>query len=371
MRKTLQLTLCLTHDCTLRCAYCYAGRKYAHAMSQETAELGLEAGLAEARRTGRGVDVSFFGGEPLLEWDLLLHCHEYMQRRAAELGVKVRYGITTNGTLLNRERLEWLAAHDVLVGLSLDGSPAMHDANRRFADGRGSHTVVARALALMQEFPALRSRVICVVNPANHHWLSEGMWWLHQHYQGVVGLNFDYWSEWSDAQFDSLCLQLDALQELMLQSYRAGTPLREENIEGKIWSAFREADSACEHCAIGEQELAVSVDGHFFPCSRMVGVGDAPEITFGDVHHGIDRAKQMHYIASRGNSTPECRFCELRHRCLNTCGCTNYAATGHINRVSPFLCNLEQKLIAVADSLAETLFLESNPAFLQRFYPAR
>lgn len=371
MRKTLQLTLCLTHDCTLRCSYCYAGRKYAHAMSRETAELGLEAGLAEGKRTGRGVDASFFGGEPLLEWDLLRYCHEYAARRAAELGVDIRFGLTTNGTLLTRERLAWLAERDFLVGLSVDGSPAMHDANRRYADGRGSHEQVARALALTQEFPALRSRVICVVNPANHHWLGQGMQWLHAHYPGMVGLNFDFWSEWSDEQFDSLCRQLDTLQELMLESYRAGTPMREENIEGKIWSAFRNPESACEHCFIGEQEIAVSVDGNFFPCSRMVGVGDAPEVTFGDVHRGIDRAKQLHFITTRGNATPECRFCELRHRCLNSCGCTNYAASGHINRVSPFLCNLEQKLIAVADSLAETLFRESNPAFMQRFYGSR
>ncbi len=371
MRDTLQLTLCLTHDCTLRCAYCYAGRKYAHAMTREVAELGMETGLAEALRTGRGVDVSFFGGEPLLEWDLLRHCHAYMERRAAELGVAVRYGITTNGTLLNRERLAWMAERDFLVGLSVDGSPEMHNVNRRYADGQGSHAAVAAALALMQEFPTLRSRVICVVNPANHHLLCEGVQWLHEHYQGVVGLNFDYWSAWSDSQFDSLCRQLDALQEMMLASYRAGNPIREENVEGKIRSAFRNPDEACMHCTIGEQEIAVSVDGHFFPCSRMVGVGDDPQITFGNVYRGIDRARQAWFIATRGNATPECRLCELRHRCLNTCGCTNYAGTGAINRVSPFLCNLEQKLIEVADSLAETLYQESNPAFMQRFYDVK
>lgn len=337
-------------------------------MTREIAELGMEAGLAEALRTGRGVDVSFFGGEPLLEWDLLRHCYEYMARRAAELGVAARYGITTNGTLLNRERLAWMAERDFLVGLSVDGSPEMHNVNRRYADGQGSHAAVARALALIGEFPELRSRVICVVNPANHHFLCEGVQWLNEHYRGVVGLNFDYWSEWSDAQFDSLCRQLETLQEKMLESYREGNPIREENIEGKIWSAFRDEDSACTHCSIGEQELAVSVDGHFFPCSRMVGVGDDPEITFGNVYRGIDRARQNYFIATRGNATPECRLCELRHRCLNTCGCTNYAGTGHINRVSPFLCNLEQKLIELADALAEALYQESNLAFMQRFY---
>ncbi len=112
MRRPLQLTLCLTHDCTLRCRYCYAGRKYAHAMSRETAERGMDIGL----------DLSFFGGEPLLEWDLLQHCCNYLKQQAADQGVRVRFGITTNGTLLTRKRLEWLAEQDFLVGLSVDGS---------------------------------------------------------------------------------------------------------------------------------------------------------------------------------------------------------------------------------------------------------
>ncbi|MBE6419771.1 MAG: 4Fe-4S cluster-binding domain-containing protein [Akkermansiaceae bacterium] len=88
MNGTPALSLCLTHDCTLRCRYCYAGCKYAHAMTQETAEQGMETGLAEAIRTKRGLDISFFGGEPLLEWALLQHCCDYTARRAAELKVQ-------------------------------------------------------------------------------------------------------------------------------------------------------------------------------------------------------------------------------------------------------------------------------------------
>lgn len=368
MSHPLLLTLCLTHDCTLRCRYCYAGRKYAHAMTRETAELGLEAGLAEAVRTGRGVDLAFFGGEPLLEWELLQHCYAYMERRAAEAGVCVRYGITTNGTLLTTPRLEWMAARDFLIGLSVDGSPAMHDLNRCYADGRGSHAEVAQALVRMAEFPELRSRLICVVTPRNHHLLCEGMRWIHAHYTGPVGLNYDFWSEWSDAQFESLRGQLEQLVGMMLESYRAGCPMRETDIEGKIYTAIHRPQGGCNHCRIGEQELAVSVDGQFFPCSRLVGVGDDPAISFGDVRSGIDRARQNWYIATRGNTTPECRLCELRQRCRNTCGCSNFASSGAINRVSPFICQLEQNLISLADNLAETLYQERNPAFMERFY---
>ena len=366
--RPLMLTLCLTHDCTLRCRYCYAGRKYAHAMSQATAQRGMELGLDEAARIGCGLDVSFFGGEPLLEWNLLQFCHEYLSRRAEEVNIPVRYGITTNGTLLTQDKLEWMAARDFLIGLSLDGSPAMHDTNRRFADGRGSHAAVMQALERINAFPKLRSKVICVVNPANHHYLRSGVRWLHEHYRGNIGLNFDYWSEWTDAQFESLTRELEGMVSDITDSYRIGQPMRVEAIDGKIRSHLYAGKEFCNHCRIGEQEIAVSVDGKLFPCSRMVGVGDEPEITFGDVRSGIDRAKQHYYIATRGNATPECRICALRRRCTNTCGCTNYAGTGRINHVSPFLCNLQQTLIRQADSMAETLYQEKNSVFMDKFY---
>ena len=144
--RPLLLTLCLTHDCTLRCRYCYAGRKYAHAMSRETAEQGILLGLAEAERTGRGLDISYFGGEPLMEWELLQHCHEFLTSQAVQRGIPVRSGITTNGTLLSEDKLDWMAQRDYLIGLSLDGSPAMHDINRCRADGAGSHAAVQAAL---------------------------------------------------------------------------------------------------------------------------------------------------------------------------------------------------------------------------------
>lgn len=368
MNRPLLLTLCLTHDCTLRCRYCYAGRKYAHAMTRETAEAAIELGLQEAADRSCGLDIAFFGGEPLMEWELLQHCHGYLSSRAAEMGITVRYGITTNGTLLSQDKLEWMAERNYLIGLSLDGSPAMHDTNRRFADGRGSHAAVWEALERINSIPTLRSKVICVVNPANHLYLREGVRWLRKHYGGEIGLNFDYWSEWTDEQFASLTQELEGMVSDLTDTYRNGQPVRLEAIDGKIRSHLYENAGFCNHCHIGEQEIAVSVDGKLFPCSRMVGVGDEPEITFGDVRSGIDRARQHYYITTRGNATPECRICTLRHRCTNTCGCTNYAGTGTINQVSPFLCNLQQTLIRLADSMAETLYQEKNSAFMNKFY---
>lgn len=363
----LTLTLCLTQNCNLRCRYCYAGRKRPCTMSRETAERAMDIGIAEAQQRGESVDLSFFGGEPLLEWELLQHCYAYLAERGKELVSPPRFGITTNGTLLTEEKAAWLVEKNFLIGLSADGSPAMHDTNRRYADGRPSSPEVTRALELLEGHPRARRKIICVVNPQNVGMLAEGVAWLGERTSAPIGLNLDFWHEWSDAEFDIFAEQLTAVQQMMLASYRDGTrPLHVDNIEGKIHSHLN--GKGCGRCRIGEQELAVSTEGTFFPCSRLVGETQNPLFAIGNVTDGIDRAKQNFLIATRGNATPACKLCGLRTRCMNGCGCTNFAASGHINQVSPFLCSSERLFIRLADELAETLYAERNPAFLKTFY---
>lgn len=337
-------------------------------MSREVAEAAMRLVLAEARRTGTAPDLVFFGGEPLMEWELVQHCTEWMRNQDThDLIAPVRFSLTTNCTLLSADKIAWLAEHDFKVGLSVDGSAAMHNVNRCYPDGRGSHSDVARTLERLRGYPELRTKVICVVAPNNVQWLSDGMAWLYEHYDGTIGINFDYWHEWSDAQFDILRDQYEKTLQLVLATYRADKPLRLSNFEEKVRSYLRgSGDVPCLHCRIGEQELAVSVDGTLFPCSRSVG--DAEKLRFGDVWHGIDRRAQQRLIAARGNRTPECASCKLRFRCINSCGCSNYASTGHTNQVSPFQCSCEKLCIHAADSVAEILYSEGNKTFREMFY---
>ena len=369
MIRVITCTLCLTHDCTLRCSYCYAGRKYSHAMTRETAQRAIDIVFSEAHNTGCSADISFFGGEPLMEWELLQWCYDYAQSKAGELAAPPRFGLTTNGTLLTADKLNWLAERDFLIGISIDGSPAMHNTNRQRPNGSGSHTDVAQALQLIEQHSGVRSQAICVVTPNNVQHLSEGIEWLSRHYSGTIGLNIDYWSEWSDEQFETLSSQYALVAELVANSYRASQPIKLRSIDDKISSHLHQRNDNCVHCRIGEREIAVSVDGNFFPCSRLVGDGDKEELNFGNVTEGINRARQQYIIATRGCATPACKLCNLRHRCLNSCGCTNYASSGKLNQVSPFLCCSEKLFIHTADTLAEQLYAEQNPAFLAKFYP--
>lgn len=145
------LILGLTERCNLCCDYCCFGGKFEgqrthsnRSMDWETARLAIDPFL-EGDSVGDGsYPVTFYGGEPLLEFELLRRCVEYAENKAQTLGKKVHFSVTTNGTLLEGETLDFLVAHKFLILISLDGPQEAHDRYRLFANGQGSFETVRR-----------------------------------------------------------------------------------------------------------------------------------------------------------------------------------------------------------------------------------
>ena len=144
--ETLIAWLHVTSQCNLRCAYCYAPRS-GETMDEETGHAAIEAVFRAALCHGfRAVKLKYAGGEPTLRFPTVQELHHYAQRLSARYGLELRAVLLSNGTLLTDGMLEWLHSEGVRLMLSLDGIGAVHDAQRHFADGRGSSAVVARAV---------------------------------------------------------------------------------------------------------------------------------------------------------------------------------------------------------------------------------
>ena len=165
--------------------------------------------------------LGFFGGEPLLEWDLLQRADAYAADAARAAGLRFGRTVTTNLTLLDRAKADWLRERRYKLGLSIDGSPAMHDANRRFPDGRGSHAACMAALPLVEDFPAPRPEIICVVTPATAPLLAEGVRFLHARSALPIAVNPDFTADWDDASRAALRTAYEALADDVLASWRA------------------------------------------------------------------------------------------------------------------------------------------------------
>jgi len=369
----MDFTLCLTHNCNLRCAYCYAGAKSARRMTWEVARQAIDFGFQQTLQSAAQLggppraQLGFFGGEPLLEWDLLQRSTDYALARASHDGIVLKRTVTTNMTLLDAAKAAWLRESGFHVGLSLDGNAAMHDALRRCPDGRGSHEAAAAALVFFRGTNP-NGEVIIVVDPRNVQHLADSVEWLLEQDIRSISLNPNFYIPWPAAALAVWRDACDRIGDLYLARYRRGVPVRVNVIDGKIRTHLKEGYDACDQCGFGEREVAVAPSGNLYPCERIVGDDTNEALRIGNVFDGFDAAQRARVMAGRGNAVEACNDCELRSRCMNWCSCINYATTGFTDRVDGLVCHHERMVIAVADRVGAALFSEKNPAFLSKFY---
>jgi uncharacterized protein len=148
--KVEMIILQVTQQCNLRCEYCaysgnYLNRSHTDArMTFETARKSIDFIIKRSRNV-ESINIGFYGGEPLLEFDLIKKCINYAKEEAE--GKNVTFSFTTNGTLFTKEILDFLNANDVAITISLDGPREIHDRNRKFAvSGCGTFKKVSENL---------------------------------------------------------------------------------------------------------------------------------------------------------------------------------------------------------------------------------
>ena len=144
------LCLHIAHDCNLRCKYCFASTGDfgidRSLMSKETGEKAIDFAISGSKQR-KNIDIDFFGGEPLVNPKVVKHLVKYARMREKESGKNIKLTLTTNGVLLDDEMIEFLNENNVLLVLSLDGRPDVHDKMRPTAAGKGSYTKAAEAFA--------------------------------------------------------------------------------------------------------------------------------------------------------------------------------------------------------------------------------
>ena len=200
----MELTLVLTHACNLGCPYCYMGQKFGRRMPKELGEKSLTWGF-DRLMPGEEMDLGYFGGEPLMAWDLLQHFQLRAEAMAQARGVKLVGVVTTNATLLTEARMQWMTDHGIVVAISLDGVQAAHDATRPFVNGSSSHAQTLRGLQIALKHAPL-TEVICVIDPANVKHMAESAHFILDQGVRVLSLSMNYagnWDEQSIAEYEA------------------------------------------------------------------------------------------------------------------------------------------------------------------------
>ena len=281
------LVLNVTNQCNLACTYCYEygedkivdteNGKKPKFMTEETARESVDFMLKESG-ANKVANVTFFGGETLLNFPVLQKTIAYARQRAAELGKRVEFSLTTNGTLLKPEIIEFLADNDVLVTVSIDGPKEMQDKFRVFHSGAGSYDVVMpkirELLGRHRSRPigarvTLTSQVLDIKKIFRH--LTEEIGFTEVGFAPVTTApNRDY--AIGDGGFDHMLGQFRELAYEFLEHAAVGRPHAFSNIKETL-SEIHKGVSKAYPCGAGLGLIGVATDGDVALCHRFAGVG--------------------------------------------------------------------------------------------------
>jgi uncharacterized protein len=346
------ITLNLTSQCNLNCVYCwndkgaYSDQSFQkkgnlsedlclrkEMMSPVTARKAVDFLLAHCRDE-KNLVIDFYGGEPLLNIDVIRDVVQYCKEKEKERGVSFHYLLATNGTLLTEDVAGELLGLGVQIAVSIDGKKEIHDANRPFPDGRGSFDTISKNLTSISE--RLRKRLVgrTTVTPRCPDMISL--------YENLHSLGFERVELFES---EDACHKITAERaeiffnreedyaELMHEYERLARHYVEESLQGKLnysktfFNRFFKLmqrvyynNAVTGGCPAAKGQCAFSIEGDVYPCTAFLGI-DVFKI--GHVDRGLDQKAYDAFIADSDRRFRECQQCEVYALCRTTGSCLN------------------------------------------------
>lgn len=358
----------LTQGCNLRCSYCFTFGQSPRRMSFEIGKKCIDFLLKEAREADvnklpnkkRQVDISFWGGEPLIEWKLLQDLVLYTQK-AKERDVMVSYGGTTNGVLLTEDKFPFMKEHAVLFMVSLDGTQATHDKYRRTASGGGSHAaIMANMEKVLKYWPFYKVRMSPYADGI-HRFYEDVKYLIEFGFTNIMfspvyesGFKEEHWKIW-----EAECYKVIDL----IAEYRAkGT-----KIEIEHFKSYMSRDRSEWPCGAGRFYVGFDTDGAIYPCHRFNKFTDErdwkeKEVCIGHVDYGITNPKFRElFIDWHPIGCENCNF-SMTTPCHGGCYAVNFDLTGDIQKPHEDLCRYVAMQKAVSEYYKEKIGMEQGLA---------
>lgn len=352
----MNFTLHLTENCNMDCSYCTHEKTY-NRMSRKVLLAACDLAFSKGKTAG----ICFFGGEPLLEKELIYTALDYCDEKVKETGKRFSCKMTTNGTLLDRDFIRRAKEAGMVIGLSFDGSA--QDICRRYADGSETlRDVENNVKMLLSEMPMSYAMLTLAPQAVEHY--TEAVKYLHSlgFHRVTATIAYGKKVNWTDRHLDVLREELHKLADFYSQLFIKGERFFLSSFDAKIRECISGYNPS-ERCHLGFRQMPIATSGKIYPCTQFM---NDEEYCLGDVFSGIDTSKQLE-LSKRSSLPKECESCELNVRCTNSCGCLNRLETGDENKISPLQCTYERMLIEICDDMAEKLFNEYPEKFTERF----
>lgn len=350
---TKALCLHVAHTCNLNCSYCFAAQgKY----KGEDALMSLEVGkkamdfLIESSGTRRNLEVDFFGGEPLMNWEVVKELVRYGRIREKEADKNFRFTLTTNGVLIDDDVIEFANKEMDNVVLSLDGRKKVHDHFRVNYAGKGSYDLILPKFKKLVESRGNKGYYMRGTFTHNNVDFTNDI--FHMAELGFTELSMEpvvckEGDPYALTESDKAVVfeQYEILAKEMLKRKKEGKPFTFYHYMLDL------AHGPCIYkrvsgCGSGSEYFAVTPNGDLYPCHQFVG---AKEYLMGNVFEGVKNIeKQNEFKSCNVYAREECKDCWARLYCSGGCAANSYNATGNIKGVYKYGCELFKKRMECA-----------------------
>ena len=354
-RQTVVKALCLhiAHDCNLACRYCFAEEGEYHGrrelMTYEVGKAALDFLIANSGNR-RNLEVDFFGGEPLMNFQVVKDLVAYGREQEKLHNKNFRFTLTTNGVLLNEDIMEFANKEMANVVLSIDGRKEVHDFMRPFRKGAGSYDLI---VPKFQKFAESRKQTNYYVRGTfTHHNLDFSKDVLHLADLGfeqisvepVVAADTEEYAI-KEADLPQLFEEYDKLAVEMIQREKEGKGFNffhyMIDLEGGPCVAKR-----LSGCGSGTEYLAVTPWGDLYPCHQFVG---NDKFYMGNVFEGVKNTEiREEFRGCNVYSKEKCRDCFAKFYCSGGCAANSYNFHADINNAYDIGCQLQKKRVECA-----------------------
>lgn len=354
-RNTVIKALCLhvAHTCNLNCSYCFASQGKYHG---ESAVMSLETGkraidfLIENSGNRRNLEVDFFGGEPLMNWDVCKELVKYAREIEKKHNKNFRFTLTTNGVLVDDEVIDFCNREMDNVVLSLDGRKEVHDRFRVTHNNKGSYDLV---VPKFQEFAKRRGDKSYYMRGTFTHYNTDFTNdILHMADLGFTELSMEPVvcdpsspSALTQEDLPILFEQYETLAKEMLKRKKEGRPFTFYHymIDLKNGPCIYKRISGC---GSGTEYMAVTPTGELYPCHQFVG---DKKYLLGNIYDGVTNTEiQNEFKLCNAYARKDCEDCWAKLYCSGGCAANSYHATGKITGVYKYGCELFKKRIECA-----------------------
>lgn len=371
IKPITSVLLILTNDCPLHCKYCFEQ----HKKDRMSYEIAMDTLNFLYQTDSPSYGICFFGGEPCLYWDELI---VPIVEKNKQLSKPVSYSISTNGVLLTKERIDWIAENKFAILLSLDGDKQTQDINRPFVNQNSSFDIVKSNLEYcLTKFPGIE--VNSVLTPATVQNYYHDMMFLKDLGVKVVKNSINLFEFWDEKSKKELQKQQKMLEEYIIDSFRHDIyPLIPEYLSDsfiRIKEIFNTSKGRRENnfallenqCGFGRKgSCTVGVDGTLYSCYHPT----TDKFKIGNIYDGLnkERIKELiseYSVQKMGGN--KCNTCPLDRVCNGGCAPNNYIVTGNMNIVPDIYCFWQRILSDSAYRICNTLGKENNKLFVRWF----